>query len=182
MTYRAFLSPLFFAVLLAGCQSPAPDAQSLAQLQTYISRADVRAAMIAANTAPDRCDVDNARWLTEYAAPPKDGVIAEMLARPLSQMLAKEAAQAGGQLDLVMIMDKRGCLIAANQKTHDLIQSDETKYKETIAVGAHKPLYEGTEPHPKGGIDQLSQALYDAKGAPIGIVTLRWCPRKGGCG
>lgn len=178
----ALITALLPLILLASaCQSSAPDAQSLAQLETYVARADIRAAMMAANALPDTCAADNARWLAEYGAPPKDGVIAAMLARPLSLQLAQEAARAKERLDLVMVMDKRGCLIASNQKTHDLIQSDETKFKETIAIGARKPLYEGTEPHLKGGIDQLSQALYDAKGAPLGIVTLRWCARDGGC-
>ncbi len=182
MRARAIRLCLLLALPLAACQAPQPDSESLARIQAYAARADIRAAMVAANARPDTCESDNARWLAEYEAPRPDGVIAAMLARPLSQKLAQEGAQTGGRLDLIMVMDKRGCLIAANEPSHDLVQSDEAKFQQTIAVGAQKPLYEGTEPHPKGRIDQLSQGVYDAKGAALGVITLRWCPHSGGCG
>ena len=179
-----FVGTAFLLCTLAACTAPTegPAPQSLAQLATFTSRADIRTAMETANRiSTGECKAANAQWLAEYKAPPKDGIIATLLAQPLSQELAHMAQQSEGQLVQLMVMDKAGCLIAADAKTHDLEQSDETKFKETIGTASHMPLFEGSEHLPKGNIDQLSQALYDGKGNAIGAITLRWCPVKGGC-
>ena len=179
-----FVGTAFLLCALTACteqkESPAP--QSLTQLANFADRADIRAAMEAANiVSTGECKAANAQWLAEYRAPPKDGIIATLLSQPLSQDLAHAAQQSNGQLVQLMVMDKAGCLIAADAKTHDFEQSDETKFKETIGTASHMPLFEGSEHLPKGNIDQLSQALYDNKGNAIGVITLRWCSVKGGC-
>lgn len=172
---------------LAACSSPpqqhAAAPQSLEMVKHYAGRADVRTAMAAANAvSAGECKAGNAQWLAEYEAPPANGVIAALLAQPLSQSLAQDATQSGGQLVQIMVMDKAGCLIAADAKTHDLEQSDEPKYQQTVGIKRKGPLYEGTDQAPLGPVDQVSQALYDDKGEAIGAITLRWCPVKGGCG
>lgn len=175
-------------LVLAAC-SPAPSQQQSASPQTldvlaqYAARGDVRAAMQAANLASTgECKAANARWLAEYEAPPAKGVIETLLAQPLSRRLAQETQQSAGQLVQIMVMDKAGCLIAAESKTHDLEQSDEPKYQKTVGALRREPLYEGTVAAPLGPVDQVSQAVYDDKGNAIGALTLRWCPVKGGCG
>lgn len=172
---------------LAGCAPPAqqniPSPQTLEIIARYAARQDIRSAMIAANARPaGGCKAANTKWLKEYPMPPGDGLIATLLANPLSQKLAKEAKQSGGQLVQLMVMDKAGCLIAAESKTHDLEQSDEPKYLETVGAQRHEPLYEGSVSGPLGPIDQMSQAIYNENGDAIGALTLRWCPIKGGCG
>lgn len=170
------------ALTLAACHSNSPNQKSLDAMALYAARTDIRAAMASANaSSTGECKAANAEWLKEYPAPPPGGVIAELLSRPLSQHLAREAQQSDGQLVQLMVMDKAGCLIAADAKTHDLEQSDETKYKETVGAQSKQPLFEGGERLGRGTIDQISQALYDEKGAVLGALTLRWCPVKGGC-
>lgn len=182
--------PFIFAsglLALTACtaveQYTAPSPKTLKTLADYAARADIRAAMVAANSvSTGECKAGNAQWLKEYPAPPAHGIINTLLAQPLSQTLAKETAQSGGQLVQLMVMDKAGCLIAAEAKTHDLEQSDEPKYQQTVGVKRRDPFYEGSVTAPLGPVDQVSQALYDDKGEAIGSLTLRWCPVKGGCG
>ena len=182
---RTFWALMALAALATGCTSaPAPDPSSLEALNRFAARADIRQAMIAANAdaSHDHCVRENAQWLQEYPAPPPNGMIAALLARPVSVQLAADKQASAGRLVQLMVMDKAGCLIAADAKTHDLDQSDEPKYQLTLGANRKTPSYEGAESRALGKIDQVSQALYDDKGAPLGVITLRWCPAQGGCG
>jgi hypothetical protein len=114
------------------------------------------------------------RWVRE-AKQPNRPFITALLRRPLSKHLQARADERP-ELEQVMVMDRRGLLIAATHATHDYDQSDEPKVQRTIEAGNSLPLDEGAgfDPEVKAHIAQASQAVRDPQsGALIGVVTVR---------
>jgi sterol desaturase/sphingolipid hydroxylase (fatty acid hydroxylase superfamily) len=151
-------------------RGPAPSQSSLNALQQIAIRGDVRSAALAANNSPaPPLAVNNQQWLAEVEAGNTGPLIHAVMNNRLSRRLAAEAKASQGRIEQVMIMDRRGALIAADHPTHDYDQSDEPKWQATAGAGSLKPLYEGRD----NGVEQLSQAITDSHGQIIGAVTIR---------
>ncbi|WP_161860692.1 type IV pili methyl-accepting chemotaxis transducer N-terminal domain-containing protein [Algicella marina] len=61
------------------------------------------------------------------------GIVAEMMARPLSELLKRYQLAANGIVTEVFIMDDKGLNVAQSAVTSDLWQGDEAKWQETYA-------------------------------------------------
>lgn len=173
---------IILSVKLASTPTAPTAKAAQAELALLVSRSDVVSALVKADghDHSSRHNIDKV-WVDEYRSRAPNGKIAALLAADLSRRLASDRSQSKGQIEQIMIFDVAGCLVAADQPTHDYDQSDEEKWMRTVGARATKPFVEGRDQDPKGYTDQISQAVIDSRGEIIGGVTLRWCNTRGGC-
>ena len=151
-------------------------------LSRLIQRADIIRALKLANLRDHSlCKSIDKIWIAEYKNSTPNGVIAELTSTPMSIRLARDVELSHGHIEQTMLFDKAGCLVAADQPTHDYDQSDEDKWKRTVGAGNTNLIFEGRDHDPKGNTDQVSRAVVDSQGKIIGGMTLRWCHTRGGC-
>jgi hypothetical protein len=167
------LAVIGISVAVVALRRDDPATTSIEQLT---ERADVIAAVVAANAQPpvDLKALDG-QWRREVAvAPGGRELVQELMARPLSRRLAIEVADPARKLAQVMIMDSQGALVAADHVTHDFDQSDEPKWQKTAGSKVRETVFESSEQGPDGPIDQLSRAITRPDGAIIGAVTIQY--------
>ncbi len=152
-------------------QQNQPSSSSLRHIAKLVKRPDILASIASANQLPPPdLKTRDVQWRTELAADNPGPLIRTVMSSPLSLRLATDVRSSGGRIEQIMVMDRHGALIAADHTTHDYDQSDEPKWLDTAAIGVSEPVFEGRE----NGVDQISQAIVDHNGTPIGAITLRW--------
>jgi hypothetical protein len=161
---------------------PTPEASAIAFARQIASRADVTTAISQQNAAPtvDIAMLDTI-WRRDRLQPPTGSLVQKLIASSLSQTLAKLRQASAGQIIQLMVMDKRGALVAADHITHDYDQSDEPKWQLTVGKANIVPILEWRQRQANAELYQISQSVVDARGQIIGAITLVWCSKPGGC-
>ena len=110
--------------------------------------------------------------LAEQAAEP---LVAELMARPLSNYLLRRQAMAGGLYTEIFVVTNRGLNAGQSAVTGDYWQGDEAKFTETFEVGADAVFIDEAELHEGSGTwrQQVNFTIPDPEtGAPMGAVTI----------
>ncbi len=157
-------------------RSTQPEKAAFDTLSALVARADVIAAVSDANAAPAQdMGAHDLQWRKEMANGGTGPLTNALMGTALSRQLALDRISSDGQVQQIMVMDRRGALVAADRPTHDFDQSDEPKWIRTIGNNTREPVFEGHDKSSGGTVDQLTQAIADPDGKIIGAVTLRWC-------
>lgn len=164
----------------AGAAEIAALARSYAEARIPLWRADpvLLAAVEAANI--DHANLGEAAilaldraWRAEIGQPAQP-TIAPVLGNPASEVLRAMMRDAGGIIAEAFVMDNRGLNVAAAEPTSDYWQGDEEKFTATYPAGAaalHVSEVDFDESAQLFEV-QVSFALLDAAGKPIGAMTV----------
>jgi hypothetical protein len=159
-----------------------PQAAAIAYAGQLADRVDVIEAIARHNLAPkiDLAQLD-ALWRLQRLQPPHGSLVQKTMSAPLSKKLATLRLASAGQIMQVMVMDKRGALVAADHITHDYDQSDEPKWQLTVGQAAKAAVFEWQQRQKAADLYQISKTVADANGEIVGAVTLVWCSNPGQC-
>ncbi len=102
-------------------------------------------------------------------------LVAELMARPLSNYLIRRQAQANGLYTEIFVVSDRGLNAGQSAVTSDYWQGDEAKFTETFEVGPDAVFVDAAELHAESGIwrQQVNFTIADPdSGKPLGAVTI----------
>lgn len=102
-------------------------------------------------------------------------LVAELMARPLSNYLIRRQAQANGLYTEIFVVSDRGLNAGQSAVTSDYWQGDEAKFSETFEVGPDAVFVDAAELHADSGTwrQQVNFTIADPdNGKPLGAVTI----------
>lgn len=124
-----------------------------------------------------QADIDalDKEWRAEREQIGDRPLVAELMARPLSNYLLRRQAMAGGLYTEIFVVTNRGLNAGQSAVTGDYWQGDEAKFTETFEVGADAVFIDEAELHEGSGTwrQQVNFTIPDPEtGAPMGAVTI----------
>ncbi|WP_119168957.1 hypothetical protein [Algihabitans albus] len=131
----------------------------------------------AEQNALSQADIDalDKEWRAERERIGDRPLVAELMARPLSNYLLRRQAMAGGLYTEIFVVTDRGLNAGQSAVTGDYWQGDEAKFTKTFEVGADAVFIDEAELHEASGTwrQQVNFTIPDPEtGAPIGAVTI----------
>jgi hypothetical protein len=102
-------------------------------------------------------------------------LVAELMARPLSNYLLRKQAEAGGLYTEIFVVTEAGLNAGQSAVTSDFWQGDEDKFTRTFPEGADAVFVDEPELHMESGTmrQQINFTVADPEtGAPIGAATV----------
>jgi len=114
-------------------------------------------------------------WRSQRESQGDRPLVAELMARPLSNYLLRKQAEAGGLYTEVFVVTDRGLNAGQSAVTSDYWQGDEDKFTRTFEVGPDAVFVDQPELHAESGTlrQQVNFTIVDPEtGEPIGAATV----------
>jgi hypothetical protein len=127
-----------------------------------------------ANLSQDEIDKLDKQWRAETSNSDRP-LIDAVLAKALSDFLAKAKNETGGLVTEVFVMDNKGLNVGQSDVTTDYWQGDEAKWKKTYLAGPDAVFIDEVEQDESTQTfqSQLSMSIVDpATGNVIGAITV----------
>ncbi len=176
----------------ASAPPPSPPSTSLAPSTDLITPADIAemrgwlqvpvTVLTLRDLNTEQSDLDaraiealDQRWRAERAQVGDRPLIAELMARPLSNYLIRRQAMSGGLYTEIFVMSRQGLNAGQSSITSDYWQGDEAKFQKTYPVGPDAVFVDAPEFHAESGTwrAQVNLALADPdSGRALGAVTV----------